>query len=610
MSLLLTKTCEYAILVSIQQGRYFSVNNNGAPYSVKMEAELDLKLPPSIEDLIPTRTILHSPAAKVDTNGNCSFNISLVYFVSFKQLQRLRRTDAKTTLKLIKINSEGTAQLCDSSSFLQFSLSEAKEVIPQSQHKMDQIYKFVLDKGAWHTIPKTRQQVRVGLFYVAMPDNNSNSTSTSSSSSNSVLNTPSIQLRSPPATPIMPKRVTATNSNRKKKINSILGAPSTLFTTTTTQTATATSNNSSHSSSSNSTTTTNSSTRLKKASSPSIREEDKKLKRTPLKRTKSSLVNLNIEELADVLKQINIFNKDEQQQEKEQPSVPPVPSLPTSLPSPPPPLPPYHQIGKGSSRYTFYLRIMYVDHVNASLLRQSTPYSKKITHIKKPFFGYTFLTNYNLTPAASINQLDRDDGNKSCFQLRGHVYDIQTWLDAQGYIELRYILMDKYTKETVGRAKIPLQGIAFEGNRTMMSDRVYPVYSESDDDDEIAKVTVRMGLVSGWRKEEQTSHSEIDSQLQKRKPLPSNASLLTAYHPQSQQQEDPWHIIQNKKMRHLSQSSVPTLLTSSTTSTTTKSSTAIPSIQYIQQQQQQQQQSRPKYKYFSSTSSYSSSFMK
>ncbi|CAO3640131.1 unnamed protein product [Mucor hiemalis] len=577
MSLLLTKTCEYAILVSIQQGRYFSVNNNGAPYSVKIEAELNLKLPPSIEDLIPTRTILHSPPSKVDTNGNCTFNISLVYFVSFKQLQRLRRTNAKTTIRVLKIDSEGASQTSTSS--LQFSVSEAKEVIPQSQHKLDQIYKFVLDKGAWFTTPKTRQQIRVGLFYVAMPDNTGNNSSVTSNSS--VLITPSIQLRSPPATPIMPKRVTATNSNRKKKITSILGAPSTLFTNTTS------SSNNSGSSSSNSTTTTNSTTasslRLKKSSTPSIREEDKKLKRVPLKRTKSSLVDLNIEELADVLKQINLFSSNDEQ------SPPPPPSVP-ALP------PPYHQIGKGSSRYTFYLRIMYVDHIKSSLLRQTTPFSKKITHIKKPFFGYTFLTNYNLTPAASINQLvDRHDGNKSCFQLRGHLYDIQNWLDAQGYIGLNYILMDKYTKETVGQSKIPLQGIAFEG----MSDKIYPVYDSMND--EIAKVTVRIGLVSGWRKEEGEEVEEL--QLHKRKPIQSS----TFIQPNG---EDPWNIIQNKKTRHLSQSSVPTLLTSSTTSTTTKSSTpaaTVPTIQYIQQQPRPT--SLKKSKYFSTTSSYSS-FMK
>ncbi|KAG2230609.1 hypothetical protein INT48_009599 [Thamnidium elegans] len=472
MSLLLTKTCEYAILVSIQQ-------------------ELDLKLPPSIDDLIPTKTLISSPISKVDSNGTCSFNVSLVYFVSFKQLSRLRRNEATATLTIKSLDSDNSK--------LTLLVSEAKEVIPQSEHKLDHIYKFVSDKGAWCTIPKTRQQLKVGLFYVAMPDNHSSNNSI-------VLNTPCIQLRSPPPTPIMPKRLTATNNNRKKKISSILGTSNSVISCATSGT---------------------------KKINDEKKEKKKSTDKPILRRAKSSLVDLNIEELADVLKKMKVFSS----------------SNSTSTPlTPPPPLPTtqsYHQIGKGSLQYTFYFKIVYVDHFKQTLLRKTTaPNVKKINHLKKPYFSYSFLTHYNLSPVASINSSQQQ--GKYCFQFRGHINDIQNWLNAQSQIELSYIIMDKFTKESVGKSIVSLKSIS----KDKLSDKLYTV---TDTNDEIiSKLTVRSGIMTGWHKEEEY---DID---------------------------DPWDIFHNKKIRHHSQSSVPTLLTSSTTCSTKSSSNHVPSISYIQ----------------------------
>ncbi|KAI7892656.1 uncharacterized protein EV154DRAFT_504406 [Mucor mucedo] len=511
MSLLLTKTCEYAILVTIQQGRYFQTDA-----TIKIETELDLKLPPSIDDLIPTKTNICSPPSKVDNHGNCSFNVSLVYFVSHKQLTRLRRNEATMSICVKKEDKHNNK--------IVFLIADAKEVIPQSEHKLDHIYKFVADKGAWCTIAKTRQQLKVGLFYVAMPDNNH------SSNNSIVLNTPCIQLRSPPPTPIMPKRVTATNSNRKKKISSILGTSNSVISCAT---------------SIISTTTTNTGRKKKpsvNSSSSSSSHSNNEPQKIPLRRTKSSLVDLNIEELANVLKKMNIFSSDKQ--------APPLP-LPLSPSVSIPPEQSYHQIGKGTLQYTFYFKIMFVDHFKQNLLRQSTPItSKKIQYLKKPYFGYSFLSNYNLSPVASINLPNQHDG-KCCFQLRGHFIDIQNWFHAQNSIELSYIITDKYTKETVGKARVPLKSLD-----SKISDKIYSVH-DLDKESVIAKVTVRIGLVSGWHKEEE--YEKIDTR------------------------DDPWDIFNNKKQRHHSQSSVPTLLTSSTTSST-KSSTnnQVPSIQYIQ----------------------------
>ena len=495
-----------------------------------------MKLPPSIEDLIPTNTVITSPATKVDSNGNCLFNVSLVYYVSFKQLQRLKRSDAKTTLSLVKINHDATTEK-DKNDQLLFSISDAKEVLYQSQHKLDYIYNFVADKGAWYTIQKTRQQLKVGLFYVAMPDNNNNFSSNSSMISNS----PSIQLRSPPPTPIIPKRMNQSSTSRKKKLTSILGTPSLLLNTSTT----------SHR-------TTPSTTPTKKQTTPTYKTEEKRI---PLRRTKSSLVDLNIEELADVLKKINIFSNE--------PTTPPVPAIPKQHQQQP-----HHQIGNGTLQYTLYFKIMYSEHLDLPLLKKqqsTTLTTKRMT--KRPFFSYTFLTDYNLIPAASMNQNTKHSA-KSCFQLRGHLVEIQNWLNNKETIDLNYIVMDKYTKETLGISKIPLKGIAFESKGIV--DKIYPVYDIKTNEKEIANVTVRIGLVHGWHMD---GHHTLDNLVMDNKPHQPKRST------QTKQVVDPWDVIvENKKKRHLSQSSVPTLLTSSTTSST-KSSTQhpiIPTIQYIQ----------------------------
>ncbi|KAI8077347.1 uncharacterized protein B0P05DRAFT_544690 [Gilbertella persicaria] len=454
MSLLLTKTCEYAILISLQQGRHFKGE------TIKIETELDLKLPPSIDDLIPQKTSITTPPTKIDPEGNCSFNISLVYYVSFKQLTRLRKLNATITLKV---------QLDHHQTELKLSMSDAKEVVPQSGHKLDQIYKFVSDKGSWCTLAD-KQQLKVGLFYVAMPDTNT-----------IVANTPSMQLRSPPPTPMIP----STNKKKKKTMSSILGA-----------------NN-----------------KKKKTKEPPV-----------LRRTTSSLVDLNIEELADALKKVNLF----------QPT--PSPSLSLQQQS-------YHQIGKGSSQYTFYFRIMYADHIK-SVLKDSPK------RLKKPFISYTFLTHYTLVPAASISTSSLTH-IKSCYQFRGHLVDIQDWLDDQDHLVLDYVLMDKWSKQTMGKSHVSLKGIAF----TTPSDRSCPVYNQ--DKEILATITVRIRLVSGWHTEE-----AFGEDIRKRSN--QEESLL------SPTMVDAWDMLPNK--RHHSQSSVPTLLTSSTS---TQSSRVPPSIHLV-----------------------------
>ncbi|CEP18793.1 hypothetical protein [Parasitella parasitica] len=420
-------------------GRCFAKNA-----TIRVETELDLKLPASISDLIPQKTVISTPTTKSDSSGNCTFNISLVYFVSWKQLQRLRKLDATATLHVYENDT-----LFD----LEFTMSEAREVAHELGHKLDQIRRFVSDKGAWCSIQNAAEnkQLKAGLFYVKMPDTN-NAIS---------ANTPSIQLRSPPPTPSIPKRATALSSlssSRRKKVLSILGSSA-------------------------------SSTKSTDKKIPDKKLPEKKVapslpEKPPLRRTKSSLVDMNIEDISNVLQNMSIFAA---------PVTPSTPPLEHSS---------HHQIGKGSSQYTFYFKVVCVDHI---LLQQQ---QTKKQH-KKPFITYKFLTNYTLLPAASFS-LSRSSQQpaKASYRLRGHLVDIQRWLDSHEAICLNYMWMDKFTKETVGQVKVPLEGIAFDGRG--MSDKVYHVqksFSEADSSI-IASVTVRIGLVSGWHNDDYFDEQE------------------------------------------------------------------------------------------------------
>ncbi|KAI8994605.1 hypothetical protein BDB01DRAFT_773384 [Pilobolus umbonatus] len=587
MSLLLTKTCEYVLIIVLEEGRYFDTDT----YSIRVNAELDLKLPPTIDDLLPMKTTISTESTKIE-NGHCSFiTPPLAYFISHKQFRRLRKTDAKITLTLYK-NTEDSPI-----SSLLFPIYEAKEVIKKQEHKMDIIYQFVSDKGAWMTLPKRKEQIKVGFYYVSMHDykkndtnknrathsNTNTNTSCSSDSSNNSqnmnsINMTSIVLRSPPPTPTVQKRLT---SNNRKKVSSILGTNSlncisfnsnnnssnhnnnnnnkNIFSSKNINTKNITSNSKNialnNKNTVNKTTSKNGS--LSNRSSVNAKKKDE----GRLRRTKSSLVDLNIEEIADILKKIKIFSAKEDE---------------TKIPLP------YHQIGKGSSQFTFYFKVVHGDQIKSSLLRSSP--TSRLT--KQPHFGYSFLTNYNYLPASSFSQKDRMKPSvRTCYQLRGHLVDIQNWLDRQETIDISLILVDLNTKITAGKCPIPLRGIAFDyhtpNQKKIFSERTYGIHS-IEDSTEIGKVLVRIGLVSGWHADTEYEYfDEVDSSLssQKRRNMTIPNDI------------DPWDIMfHDKKMRHHSQSSVPTLLTSSTTTVSSKSSNYIPSIQLITPNQRKKDQ--------------------
>ncbi|KAF7721750.1 hypothetical protein EC973_004167 [Apophysomyces ossiformis] len=271
----------------------------------------------------------------------------------------------------------------------------------------------------------------------------------------------------------------------------------------------------------------------------------------------------------------------------------------------------YHQIGKGLSKYTFYFNIVHADHLQP-LLRSSTSSSSTMMKGRtstrsnrrgiqfKPFFSYSFLSTKVLCPASSLSGPAR---GPTCFHLRGYLYDIQKWLDDQGRLEVALVLQeddrqeDGLKRETVGMAAIPLMGLAFDtpspaaayrshgGSHPttmkrwtgptidrMLTERSFPVYDTKrrhlsiTPTEEIAKVTVRFGLVSGWWKdpvvpleealEEQEEQEEEVLMARVRSPTTSNNNNNNPLGPSSSYKRangasDPWDYLKNKKSRHL-----------------------------------------------------------
>lgn len=454
---------------------------------------MDLKLPPSIDDLIPSSTTIQTQVLQIDDNGEFSSDSPLVYYISFKQLQRLR-----------KVNSNITLSICQNDTLdkLIFSMSDAKEVVyNQTSKKLDQIYQFVSDKGHWYKVIGQQKELKIGLFYVQMPDNNN------SSSNNSVAGS-FIHIRSPPPLPS-----NKLSFRKKKNLTSILGNNSTSISSMTTPSIVTT------------TTATTAASSLT-------------LEKPPLRRAKSSLVDLNIEELSDVLKKLNVF------------SAPP--PTPTGSPED---KRPYHQIGKGTSKYTFYFRIIHVDHHN-------------YRRIKKPFLSYTFLTKYTLLPTASFSSTRKSmpttpsshhyslnatfEEPNHCFYLRGHLVDIQAWLEHQQYIQLNYILMDSRTKEMIGQHNVQLDNIAYDHKGLI--DKTISMMNA--DKQLIATITFKIGLVSGWLDEQQKDTSIPGDKR-------NNHLLLN----------------QHKKMKQYSV--IPDTPTPTSTNSSSRRSSLMPSIRYI-----------------------------
>ncbi|KAL0078476.1 hypothetical protein J3Q64DRAFT_1646050 [Phycomyces blakesleeanus] len=454
MSLLLTTTCDYALLVAIQQGRHFLPRNDD---DVCIESKLELRLPEAVDDLILPTTIISTRPATIDPDGQVIFRTTLAYLVSTKLLSRLRTYNAHVLLTISTLSADCTRTPLG---VVRLQLSSAKMVVQRhGQRQLHEVNRFVVDKGAWQPLPSREEQVKAGLFIVAMPDHYR-------STSKATTDQPRPELQEPPP----------------------LKDPTTTTTTTTANTITKSTKTAKTLKSNKSTKTNrNRTTTPETPETPETSDKSNSSLPQPLACSTTG---------EDVLR--------------------------------------YHQIGKGTSSYTFYFNIVHADHLQP-LLRSSSRRRRGVDHT--PFFTYAFLSKTVMCPASSFSSTHQ--AWQTCFHLRGHLYDIQEWLDDQCRLQLSLVLMDAndatnpLKKDTVGVAQVPLAGLAFES--PFLSSDPYNQPSR-----QIAKVTVRLGLVSGWW----SDHTDAD----------------------------PWDSMKNKKVRHLS-TSTATTNTNMTTSTSTTATT-------------------------------------
>lgn len=439
---------------------------------------------------------------------------------------------------------------CDASQRLigtvRLHIAEAKAFAHHSGH-LDQIKRSMTDRAAWQPLGDKGEQIRAGLFIVPMPaeykasnsiqsnvppfldlDLCSNDTpflvsDTTSTTSNTALSTPaSVSFLKTSSKTLSPK----TASQRQRQLQQRQKALRRL-----------------------SQKITDESVALKRADSsitnpPKLQEDIKSLRRiksqTDIAQKSSSNADwrrdysLDMEQLSAEFKQIQLKSpKRPLARSSTHTSIASAissqKSVITTVSEDQVPL--YHQIGKGSSPFTFYFNIVHADDLK-DLILQPRAANRPRGVSKKPFFSYNFLSTRVNRPAASISAV-KPCTWPTCFHLRGHLVDIQKWLDEQAFLEVSLILMDEkhvlFSKETVGTAHVPLTNLAFHRSRENcyeqtrkgadpnLTERTLPVLDlrqqfwqrqQREYDDEIAKITVRLGLVSGWWKGDDDDEEE------------------------------------------------------------------------------------------------------
>lgn len=599
-------------------GRHFS---HSTEHDICIHSKLELRLPAAVDDLIPPNTVISTAPAAISRDGTVAFDTTLAYLISAKLLHRLRAHNAEITLNVDTVDVDavqkrlGAVQLC---------VSDAKMVVHHGG-PMDQVSRFVADRGSWQTLDGGRkEQIKAGLFVVAMPAEQKAAAAAAvlgdakRRASSSFLSSASgnFELKS------LDLMTTSTSSNNTPLLFS--------DSTTTTTTSTTASLLSSPSSASflkkhrasmerytapRSTATLQRQKQLQKAIKKTQQkkqqeqlekeagdEEQQKqvaveedegrrrrlrelLLRPPdgLRRARShaelsklakmklsssspeplppplparasaeepsprrrEYVDLNLDQLSAEFQRIKIFGdktparsrpstRKSLSRSSTHSSFATSPSFTTDS------VPRYHQIGKGTSPYTFYFNIVHADNLRHLLLRSFVSSKHRRGVSRRPYFSYTFLSTRVSCPASSIKATTTDAKWPTCFHLRGHLVDIQQWLDDQEFLEVSLILANDderilFSKETVGIAHVPLNHLAFyrPGDQCYYDDhkrrstcllqrnlieRTFPVYDVGRlRSEEVAKVTVRLGLVSGWWQAGDDEDEEEEKEADKEK---------------------------------------------------------------------------------------------
>ncbi|ORX53603.1 hypothetical protein DM01DRAFT_1407747 [Hesseltinella vesiculosa] len=383
MTLLLTKSCDYALLVAIEEGKGFP---NDEDKDVFIHSRLDLPLPEPMEDLIPPPTLITTQPINLDSSPQ--WHTTLVYFISSKILKRLQQHQSSVNMQLLTISVDGET---DEIGKLILPLNDAKVVLMKDgKRPLSYVKDYVVDKGSWQPV-NHRAQLKVGLFIVDMP---------------------------PPA------------GERNNRNIAMPNAP-------------------------------------------------------PNSNLCTNDQGLELQSADDVWNQLASC---------------PTPSLNNTSQQAS-----YLQIGQGSDRHTFVLRIK--EALVPSTMLRPTPAP---IHSDKPkakeerrWVEYSFAQWH-------IRHLVNDQWQVTdppmCLALKGHQQDIHEWLAEQDVVEVNlWAQQGRNTEQIIGKARIELRGWQLK----VIEQASFPLHDRGNrlhvqPDYQFAKITVQLGLTNGWTDDDES----------------------------------------------------------------------------------------------------------
>ncbi|CAO3583970.1 unnamed protein product [Absidia cylindrospora] len=495
MTLILTETCHYALLVAIEEGAGFP---SLMDHDIFIHSRLALHLPNTVGDLIPPPTIISAKPTKLVPNPQ--WRTTLVYFLSAKLLRRLRRRHAQVTLQIMAMSEQ-----CDTMELGSATLrvDHAKMIkMAQGQQPLTVLKNYVVNKGEWKQIRKDgmgRAQIKAGLFIVDMPP-------------------PAGERQKQVATPL--RHPIALNKQMEDDLGLEIYSADTSDCLTT------------HSSSSS----LSSSTRDIDENHTDGEDDDHlhhhhhhhhQNRKTP----SSPLGN-----------QIIINKKPWTTNTSSSTTTTSTSTLSSSLsPSPSilPPLSitnclrvthskigqiPFLRIGDGLQRYTFVLRIVEA----TGIMSLIPPKARQVNTQKSIHYSFSeWQVRHGVITKGNSWQVTDPP---MCLSLQGHLQDLQQWLTQQGHIEVCLVLGDETSKyeHTVGRAMVRLKGWCPLG----IEQASFPIHDRSnrlhvDPPYQLAGVSVQLGLTEGWGNEDgltvdgllKRSNSGSDDTLVQQQPL-------------------------------------------------------------------------------------------
>lgn len=530
-------------------GRHFPDNPD---HDVFIQSRLNLVLPSVVDDLIPPATLINS--VPVSTTSRPAWRTTLAYFVSAKLLRRLRKQGAQVRLDVATLSLDSRHEVMGSVSL---DVKDAKMVLMKDgKRELREVEAYVVDKGNWlplsppssnkSSLLSTTPEIKAGLFVLDMPQAVSDLAARSSTPVPATFTKrtltkmdPGLELCS--SSQIMEHADTSLSelSSEEDYDDDDILDPSQLYSNNKSkvQTTGMPRRVQSHNNIKNINTTGPEYVRKRYSSSVSQAKVN-------VEKLSAAFTGMNIDANGKPVTTTNTPSERRRYDRTTLETSSSATSPSAQLDSPSSSSLPYRQIGKGSKPITFYFNIVHADHIT-SLLRAKSSYARRRP---RPFFQYQFLSNTITAPATSLSLIQqrryRDSERKvtCCFHFRGHAHDIQSWLLRQQKLVVNLVAkfaLDDEDDETIGVCEIPLAGIAFTATNGLqravadtedyfygsveqdaiervLPERSFPVYDLQTRElcvsapEEIARITVRMGLVAGWWNNEATANPTND----------------------------------------------------------------------------------------------------